>query len=48
VIVVPTDVYAKLLAKTAEEASKLSGRPVDWFKMDTTQKDQFAQVVLER
>jgi meso-butanediol dehydrogenase / (S,S)-butanediol dehydrogenase / diacetyl reductase len=44
-IVVPTDINTKLLAKTAKEASKLSGRPVDWFKMDVTKKDQIAQTV---
>ena len=33
-IVVATDINTKLLAKTAKEASELSGRPVDWFKMD--------------
>jgi len=41
-IVVPTDVNAELLAKTAKEVSELSGRPVDWFKMDVTKKDQIA------
>jgi len=34
-----------LLAKTAKEASELSGRPVDWFKMDVTKKDEIAQTV---
>jgi len=45
VIVVPTDVNAELLAKTAKEVSELSGRPVDWFRMDVTKKDQIAQTV---
>ena len=44
-IVVPTDINTKLLAKTAKEASKLSGRPVDRFKMDVTKKDEIAQTV---
>ena len=44
-IVVPTDVNAELLAKTAKEVSELSGRPVDWFRMDVTKKDQVAQTV---
>jgi NAD(P)-dependent dehydrogenase (short-subunit alcohol dehydrogenase family) len=44
-IVVPTDIHTKLLAKTAEEASKLSGRAVDWFKMDVTKKDEIANTV---
>jgi len=44
-IVVATDINTKLLAKTAKEASELSGRPVDWFKMDVTKKDQIAQTV---
>jgi hypothetical protein len=44
-IVVPTDVNAELLAKTAKEVSELSGRPVDWFRMDVTKKDQIAQTV---
>jgi len=37
-IVVPTDVNAELLAKTAKEVSEFSGRPVDWFRMDVTKK----------
>ena len=37
-IVVPTDVNAKLLAKTAKEVSELRGRPVNWFRMDVTKK----------
>lgn len=44
-IVVPTDINTKLLAKTAKEASKLSSRPVDSFKMDVTKKDEIAQIV---
>jgi NAD(P)-dependent dehydrogenase (short-subunit alcohol dehydrogenase family) len=44
-IVVPTDVNAKFLAKTAKEVSGLSGRPVDWFKMDVAKKDEIAQTV---
>lgn len=42
-IIVPTAVIAELLAKTAKDVSELSGRPVDWFKMDVTKKDQIAQ-----
>ena len=44
-IVVPTDINTKLLAKTAKEASKLSGRPVDWFKVNVTKKDEIAKAV---
>ena len=32
------EAHAELLAKTAKEASQLSGRPVDWFKIDVTKK----------
>jgi len=45
-IVVSTDVNAELLAKTAKEVSELSGRPVDWFKMDVTNKGGSLQVSL--
>jgi len=44
-IVVPTDINEKLLAETAKQASEQSGRPVDWFKMDITKKDEIAQTV---
>ena len=44
-IVAATDISREVLAKTAKEASELSGRPVDWFKMDVTKKDQIAQTV---
>jgi len=37
-IVVPTDINTELLAKTAKEDSELSGRPVDWFRIDVTKK----------
>jgi NAD(P)-dependent dehydrogenase (short-subunit alcohol dehydrogenase family) len=42
-IIVPTDVNAELLTKTAKEASQLSGRPVDWFKIDVTKKGGYLQ-----
>ena len=44
-IVIPTDINTKLLAETVKEASELSGRPVDWFKMDVTRKDEIEQTV---
>jgi NAD(P)-dependent dehydrogenase (short-subunit alcohol dehydrogenase family) len=44
-IVAATDSNTKLLEKTAKEASELSGRPVDGFKMDVTKKDEIAQTV---
>lgn len=43
--IIPTDINKELLAKTAREASELSGRPVDWFKMDVTKKDEISQTV---
>jgi NAD(P)-dependent dehydrogenase (short-subunit alcohol dehydrogenase family) len=44
-IVVPTDINAEKLAQTAKEASELSGRPVDWYKMDVRSWDEIKRTV---
>jgi len=43
--VIPTDINTELLAKTAKEASELSGHPVEWFKLDVRKWDDIAQTV---
>jgi meso-butanediol dehydrogenase/(S,S)-butanediol dehydrogenase/diacetyl reductase len=44
-IVLPTDINLELLAKTAQDAAQLSGRPVDHFKLDVTKRADIEAVV---
>jgi NAD(P)-dependent dehydrogenase (short-subunit alcohol dehydrogenase family) len=43
--VIPTDLNRQLLAETAAELSRTSGRPVASFPLDVTKKDEVRQVV---